>query len=153
MKLNELKVELGKNPDGNVRFQLPSGERIAPHAHVTEVALIEKKFVDCGGTFRNESMCRMQTWVAEDVEHRLTAGTLLKILNKAAAFLQTEEICVDVEHELDYITQFPLERVERAGDEVVLRLELRHTDCLAREKCCPPSALTMPNPLKFQFTR
>src|SRR5213075_92753 len=119
MKLNELKVELGRNAGGNVRFQLPSGERIAAHAHVTEVALIEKKFVDCGGTFRKESMCRMQTWVAEDLDHRLTAGTLLKILNKAGSFLQTEDIGVDVEHEVDYITQFPLEAVEQNDKEVV----------------------------------
>jgi hypothetical protein len=154
MKLNGLKTHLSKHPDLNVRFQLPIGDLIPAHAHVTEVALIDKKFVDCGGTFRKESICRMQTWVADDLHHRLTAGTLLKILNKAASFLQTEDIDVDIEHELDYITQFPLDAAGQSGNELVLRLAERHTDCLAKEKCCPaPSILDLPNPLKFQFTR
>ena len=156
MKLNELKPNLAKYPDLNIRFQLPAGGTIPPHAHVTEVALIQKKFVDCGGTFRTDSICRMQTWVADDLDHRLTAGTLLRILNKAASFLPTEDIDVDIEYELDYITQLPLEAAEPAGDALVLRLAARHTDCLAKEKCCPapePSILHRPNPLKFQFTQ
>ncbi len=154
MKLAELKRHLTKYYDLNVRFQLPSGKAIPAHAHVTEVARIDKKFVDCGGTFREESLCRLQTWVAEDLDHRLTSGTLLKILNKAATFMKTEEIEVDVEHELEHITQFPVEGVEQSGTELMLRLATRHTDCLAKEKCCPaPSILERPNPLKFQFTR
>jgi hypothetical protein len=156
MKLNELKAHLAKYPDLNIRFQLSTSITIPAHAHVTEVALIDKKFVDCGGTFRSDSICRMQTWVADDLDHRLTAGTLLKILDKAASFLRTEDLDVDIEHELDYITQLPLETVELAGDALVLRLKARHTDCLAKEKCCPapePSILQRPNPLKFQFTK
>ena len=156
MKLAQLKPHLAKHSDLNIRFQLTMGATVPAHAHVTEVALIDKKFVDCGGTFRTDSICRMQTWVAEDLDHRLTAGTLLKILNKAASFLQTEDIDVDIEHELDYITQLPLEAAEPAGNELVLRLAARHTDCLAKEKCCPapePSILQRPSPLNFQFAK
>ena len=154
MKLTELKSQLSKHPGLNVRFQLANGDLIPAHAHVTEVALMDKKFVDCGGTFRKESICRMQTWVADDLDHRLTAGTLLKILSKAASFLETEDMDVDIEHELDYITQFPLEAAEPSGNELLLRLTGRHTDCLAKEKCCPtPSILERQNPLKFQFTQ
>src|SRR3954447_22197634 len=101
MKLTELKSHLAQHPDLNVRFALPDGQQVHAHAHVTEVALIEKKFVDCGGTFRTDSFCRLQTWVADDLDHRLTAGTLLKILGKAASFLPSEELDVDVEHQLD----------------------------------------------------
>ncbi len=155
MKLAELKSHLAQHPDLNIRFALPNREQVPAHAHVTEVALIAKKFVDCGGTFRTDSMCRLQSWVAEDLEHRLNAGTLLKILNIAGSFLPSDDLEVDLEHELDYISQFPLEAVEKRGNELVLRLTNRHTDCLAKEKCCPtpaPSILERPNPTKFQFT-
>jgi uncharacterized protein DUF6428 len=155
MKLAELKSHLSQHPGLNIRFTLPNGQQVPAHAHVTEVALIDKKFVDCGGTFRTDSICRLQSWVAEDLDHRLNVGTLLKILNKAASFLPSDDLDVDLEHELDYITQFPLEAVEPSGHELVLRLAHRHTDCLAKEKCCPapvPSILERPNPTRFQFT-
>src|SRR4051812_18259434 len=154
MKLHELKSHLASHPGLNVRFTLPGGARIPAHAHVTEVALLSKKFVDCGGTFRTDSLCRLQTWVADDLHHRLNAGTLLKILNKAASFLETDDIEVDIEHELERITQFPLESAEANGNELLLGLAERHTDCLAKEKCCPaPSLLQSPNPMKFQFVK
>src|SRR3954451_22210006 len=111
MKLSELKKELGANRDWNVRFVLPDGNTVPAHAHVTEVARIDKKFVDCGGTFRTDSYCRLQTWVADDVQHRLTAGKLLGILNKASSFLE-EDLEVDIEHELGVISQFPLDSVK-----------------------------------------
>jgi uncharacterized protein DUF6428 len=154
MKLTELKAHLIRHPDLNIRFALPNGDQVAAQAHVTEVALIDKKFVDCGGTFRTDSICRLQSWVAEDLDHRLTAVILLKILNKAA-FLPSDDLKVDLEHELDYITQFPLEAAEPRGNELILRLTNRHTDCLAKELCCPtptPSILGRPNPTKFQFS-
>ncbi len=140
MKLNELKKHLAANADANVRFRLPNGDDVPAHAHVTEVARIEKKFVDCGGTFRTDSLCRLQTWVADDVEHRLTARKLLGILNKASSFLETEEIEVDVEHELEFVSQFPLEKAQAAGSALILHVTTRHTACLAMEKCLPPSA-------------
>ena len=80
----------------------------------------------------------LQTWVAEDLKHRLTAGKLLGILNKAAEFLETEDIDVDVEHETGIITQFPLESVKLSLDALLLQLGERHTACLAMEKCLPP---------------
>jgi hypothetical protein len=151
MTLAELKPRLAQNPDLPVRFHIPSGQPVPAHAHVTEVALIDKKFVDCGGTFRSQSLCRLQTWVSDDYDHRLNAGTLLKILEKGASFLQTEDIEVDVEHELDYITQFPIASAEANDSEMVIQLASRHTDCLAKEKCCAPAPKYDPNPMKLQF--
>ena len=72
------------------------------------MARIDKRFVDCGGTLRNESVCRLQTWLADDLDHRMTAGKLLKILDKAKSILGSDDLEVDVEHEIDYISQFPL---------------------------------------------
>ena len=138
MKLSEVMQILSEHPNAHMRFALPDGSFVPPHAHVTEAARIDKKFVDCGGTFREESYCRLQTWVADDIDHRLTAGKLFGILKKAQPILLTEDLEVDVEHEVTFISQFPLSRVEANDHEITLRLSVRHTACLAPEKCCPP---------------
>jgi hypothetical protein len=151
MTLAELKPQLSLNPDLPVRFHFANGQAVAAHAHVTEVARIDKKFVDCGGTLRNQSLCRLQTWVADDYDHRLKAGVLLKILDKGASFLQTDNIEVDVEHELEYITQFPIASAGPSDGEMVIELALRHTDCLAKEKCCPTTPKYDIDPMKLQF--
>jgi hypothetical protein len=111
MKLNELKAVLARHPETTLRFVLPNGESVPAHAHVTEVARVEKRFIDCGGTLRSDLMCRLQTWTANDYEHRLTAGKLLGILNKAGSFLAPGDMEVDVEHEVQFISQFPLDSV------------------------------------------
>ncbi len=138
MKLSEFKNILTQHKDKTVRFILPDGSNIPFHAHVTEVARIDKLFIDCGGTHRAESHCRLQTWVANDFEHRLSAGKLLDILNKSASFMQTEGIEVDVEHEAPVISQFPVTAVAPDDRTLVVKLGTRHTACLAQEKCLPP---------------
>lgn len=151
MKVAELKNELKRYPEANVRFMLPGGESVPAHAHVTEVARIDKRFIDCGGTLRDDSLCRLQTWFSDDFDHRLTAGKLAKILDKAGPVLQSDDLEVDVEHELSFITQFPLKAIEASPDEMILRLAERHTACLALDKCKPTAPLSDLNPLKFNF--
>ena len=139
MKLTELKAALAKHGDLPLRFLLPDGTAIPAHTHVTEVARIDKRFVDCGGTLRTDALCRLQTWVADDLHHRLKAGKLLAILGKATAVLQTDDLEVDIEHEAGWISQFPLESVEARNGELVLQLTERHTACLAEDKCKTPA--------------
>ena len=143
MKLKELKATLARHPEAHLRFRLPNGDFVPAHAHVTEVARIEKRFIDCGGTLRNESLCRLQTWTADDFDHRLTAGKLLTILSKASSFLETDDIDVDVEHQLQFISQFPLEAIEVHDWQLVLALGERHTACLALDKCLPQKPQTL----------
>jgi hypothetical protein len=138
MKVSELKRHLLLSPDATVRFRLPDETDVPVHAHVTEVARIDKRFVDCGGTLRTISRCQLQTWVADDVHHRLTAGKLLGILNKAASLLASEELDVDIEHEKGTISQYPLASIQARGGEIFFLLEPRHTACLAEDKCLPP---------------
>jgi hypothetical protein len=139
MILSEFKEVLTENPNRNIRFVLPTGSKIPPHAHVTEVARMDKQFIDCGGTFRTETICRLQTWFADDTDHRLTAGKLLAILHKSAAFLETDNLDVDVEHEAPFVSQFPISSVETAGDALIVQLGIKHTACLAEDKCLPPA--------------
>ena len=139
MKLSELKQRLGANPESNVRFVLPTGSRIPPHAHVTEVARLDKRFVDCGGTLRTETTCRLQAWSADDTEHRLTGRKLLSILDKGARILETEDLEVELEYEAPFIAQFPVSSVESSGDSLLIQLGTKHTACLAEDKCLPPA--------------
>ncbi len=137
MKLIDLKNSLAQNPGLNLRFVLPNGAPIPEHAHVTEVARFDKRFVDCGGTLRTDAFCRLQTWVADDRQHRLTAAKLLGILNKASAVLLSDDLEVDVEHELNLISQFPLSAITIGQGELLLQISERHTACLAMDKCVP----------------
>jgi hypothetical protein len=151
MKLSELKSILTRHPDARLRFRLPNGQFAPAHVHVTEVARVDKRFIDCGGTLRTDAMCRLQTWHANDVEHRLTAGKLMKIFAKAERVLLSDDLDVDVEHEVGFISQFPLEEIEATTDEVIFRLGVRHTACLAEDKCMPPPKRSEFDPLKFDF--
>jgi len=154
MKITELKIELQRQPAAHLRFVLPNGETIPAHAHVTEVARIDKRFIDCGGTLRNDSHCRLQTWFSDDLDHRLTAGKLARILDMAAPVLGPDDMEVDVEHEMGFITQFPLQAVEMADSEIILRLSERHTACLAPDKCMPSTKpMSDFNPMKFNFNQ
>lgn len=139
MKISEFKKTLSENACRNIRFVLPTGTKAPPHAHVTEVALIEKKFIDCGGTFRTDSLCRLQTWFADDTDHRLTAGKLLAILDKSASFLGPDDLEVDVEHEAPFISQFPIEKVAVEDESLTIHLGVKHTACLAEDRCLPPN--------------
>lgn len=142
MKLTELKTHLAAHPDLVVRFLLPDGASVPAHAHVTEVARVDKRFIDCGGKLRNDAACRLQTWVAEDTHHRLTAGKLLGILNKAAPLLETDDLPLEVEHEAPILSQFPVTAVAAEEDAVVLRLGTKHTACLAEDQCKRPAPLS-----------
>ena len=136
--MTELKAALTKHPEKVVRFVLPTGSKVPAHAHVTEVARIDKSFIDCGGTARTEAVCRLQTWFADDTEHRLTAGKLLKILVMSDGIIRDDGLDVEIEHEAPFISQFPILSVEATGGVLVFNLGVKHTDCLAKESCLPP---------------
>lgn len=138
MRLSEFKKILREFPEQNIRFVLPTGGKIPPHAHVTEVARIDKKFIDCGGTLRTETTCRLQSWFQDDTDHRLTASKLLTILEKAATFLETDDLEVEVEYEAPFIAQFPVEQAGAESENLIVKLGIKHTACLAEDKCLPP---------------
>lgn len=143
---------LAEQPEARLRFRLPNGEFAPAHVHITEVARVDKRFIDCGGTLRTESFCRLQTWHANDVEHRLTAGKLSKIFAKAVGVRLADDLEVDVEHEVGFISQFPLDAIEATAGELVFRLGVRHTVCLAEDKCLPPPTRSEFDPMKFDFS-
>lgn len=127
---------LGDKP---VRFLLPDGGRVPDHAHITEVGRVDREFLDCGGEHRKTSFCCLQAWVADDTDHRLSAGKLAAIIARALEPLGLENLPVELEYEDGLISQFPVVSVG-AGEVVTVHLGTKHTDCLAKEICLPPSA-------------
>jgi hypothetical protein len=136
MNLQELHALLREHPDSLPRFVLPDGESIPAHAHITEVGHVAKRFVDCGGTVRESSACILQAWESDqDLDHRLTAGKLASILELAARVLPSQDLPVEVEYEACSVSQYPLVAGAVHGSELILSLEAKHTDCLAKEAC------------------
>ena len=80
MTLSEFKSTL--NEVTHIKLMLPNGTLVPAHFHVTELALISKNFIDCGGVARVERKITFQLWVANDIDHRLTSLKWLGIIKK-----------------------------------------------------------------------
>lgn len=137
MKVSEFRQHLQNAPDHELCFVLPDGGRIPVHAHITEVGRTDRRFLDCGGTTRHIASCTLQTWTADDVDHRLLPGSLVTILNKAAKVLETDDLDVEIEYEDGILSQFPVLSSESDSQTLYFKLGLKHTDCLAKEICLP----------------
>jgi hypothetical protein len=135
MNFTELKSRLQASPDHALSILLPDGGRVPRHFHVTEVGHVAKKFVDCGGTIRSSETCVLQALVGSDDHHRLTAGRLAHILDLAKPVLPMSDLPVEIEYEAEVISQFPLQEIIAEGESLTLHLGLKHTDCLAKDKC------------------
>ena len=132
MKISEMKQSLA-GLDA-VTFRLPSGEYLPAHFHVTEVGLVTKHFVDCGGVERRETVANFQLWEAGDYDHRLAPQKFLHILNLSEKILGSEDLDIEVEYQQDTIGKFGL---MQDGDAFVLTP--KQTACLAQDACGIPS--------------
>jgi hypothetical protein len=139
MKSSAFVASLKQNPTLYLRFVLPDGGLIPAHAHITEVGRVDKTFFDCGATFRKTSFLCLQAWVADDTDHRLSAGKLSDIIDRAAPLFQGDDLDVELEYEDGFISQFPVHSVSIDGEWAVITLGTKHTDCLAKDICLAPS--------------
>ena len=136
MKLTELKSTLRAKSSAYPRFILPDGDHIPAHFHITEVGHVTKRFIDCGGKAHERmDTCLLQTHVAEDVEHRLDAGTFAKILDLGGQVLPDDDLPVEVEYDCCVVAQYPINGAQLNGDYIEFQLSEKHTDCLAKRKC------------------
>ena len=55
MKLLEFRTLLARHPEAILRFQRPDGSLLPVHAHVSEVARVEKHYIDRKSTRLNSS--------------------------------------------------------------------------------------------------
>ncbi len=143
MVFRDVQTALADNAHKRVAFRLPTNQLIPLHAHVTELSLTTKEYVDCGGTRRSDKAAVLQIWVAHDTDHSLTADTLHKILKNGATLGITEELPVQCEYQKEHFCLFALKGLEINEKAVIFNLSNKQTDCLDKEKCGIPS-LTSP---------
>ena len=131
MKLSEIKAHLAQAE--SVNFQLENGTPVPEHFHVTEVGVVTKDFIDCGGTVRHENVANFQLWDANDFEHRLKAGKLLNIISLSEKVLAMEDLEIEVEYQAQTIGKYDL-----GYDGKNFLLIAKTTACLAPELCGVP---------------
>ena len=138
MKISDVKSFL--NQAETLQFQLPDGTMVPEHFHVTEVGVITKNFIDCGGTVREEKVANFQLWDANDFDHRLKPGKLLNIIALSEKVLQLGDLEVEVEYQSDTIGKYGL---ETDGNQFLLTSKF--TDCLASDSCGIPAEIRKVN--------
>ena len=107
---------------------------VPSHFHVTEVGQSEKRFIDCGGTLRNESVITFQLWYAADYDHRLAPAKLSSIVALSENQLQLG----DHEIEVEYQEGSTISKYGLSFDGQRFQLTNKLTDCLAPDKCGIP---------------
>lgn len=135
MKLSEVKEKLeGLN---QIIFELPHGARVPIHFHVTEVGLVQRDFIDCGGSIRKERKVNFQLWEADDFDHRLAPQKLKDIIELSENKLQLTNEEVEVEYQGATIGKYTLDFKE--GKFLLINTQ---TDCLAKDNCgIPPEKM------------
>lgn len=134
MNIKQLKQILEENNDKFLRILLPTFDFVPLHFHITEIGKIQKTFIDCGGTLRENVSCLLQVWFATDLDHQLLAGKLSDIM-KLAKFFESDEIEVEIEYGVDVASQYKVVDFQTSSTELVLVLAGKQTDCLAKDKC------------------
>ncbi len=136
MKLSQLKEKL-LNAQA-VDFKLPDGTFVPEHFHVTEVGVVTKHFIDCGGVVRTEKVANFQLWDANDpivigFDHRLKPQKLLKIIGLSEKTLGMEDLEIEVEYQSHTIGKYDL-----GFDGSAFLLLPKQTACLAQDQCGIP---------------
>src|SRR6476620_9646512 len=87
----------------SVNFILENGGKVPEHFHVTEIGVVNKRFIDCGGQTRNESKANFQLWDANDHELRLKPQKLLNIISLCERKLNMGDLEIEVEYQSETI--------------------------------------------------
>jgi hypothetical protein len=131
MKLSHLRQHLTALK--SVVFRLPNGTELPAHFHVTEVGLVTKHFIDCGGVERTETVANFQLWEAGDYDHRLAPQKFLHILDLSRKILGAQDLEIEVEYQQGTISKFGLD-----FDGQHFLLVPKFTACLAQDACGIP---------------
>ena len=132
MRLSEIKTILSTVE--TVNFELENGTQVPEHFHVTEVGMVTKHFIDCGGKERIEKTANFQLWDANDFEHRLKPQKLLDIISLSERLLGMGDLEIEVEYQTNTIGKYDL-----AFKGQNFELVNKQTNCLAQDKCEIPS--------------
>ncbi len=117
----------------SLTFNTSTGEQVPAHFHVTEAGLTTKHFVDCGGVIRTEKSISFQLWVANDIDHRLSASKLAGIINQSSALWNHQDLDIEIEYQGTTIGRFDV-----MFEKKEFFLLNKQTDCLAKDNCGIP---------------
>lgn len=132
MNLNEI-ISILTDLDAIV-FQLPNKSFVPEHFHVTEVGVITKNFIDCGGKIREEKVVNFQLWEAVDFDHRLAPSKLANVIELSKKILNINpELEIEVEYQSDTIGKYNL-----TFNGLIFQLISKTTACLAEDACGIP---------------
>ena len=131
MKLSVLKTLLYELDE--FKLQLPNGQSVPDHFHVTEIGELTKHFIDCGGIIRKEKKINLQLWYSTDYDHRLHPEKLLNIIELSEKKLGLGDHEIEVEYQGETIQKYGLHY-----NNGIFHLTARTTSCLAPDKCGIP---------------
>ena len=148
MKLRDLRTVSEAHPTKFPRFVLPDGDQIPAHTHVTEVGHVVRNFIDCGGLTGREESVVLQTYVGNDLDHRLRSDRFAKILSLGDRVVPHTDLEVEVEFDCCVVAQYPISETRIAGDRLEILLGRKATQCRSRERqkaeaaeaCCARAA-------------
>ena len=145
MTVSELRMHLAELD--SVGFKLPNGKNIPSHFHITEMGLISKHFIDCGGKVRFEKTASIQLWVDADLDHRLKPSGFLNIVDISKDIIVDENLDIEVEYQNETIGKYGLD-----FENGEFLLTSKQTDCLAKENCGIPTPKKMLKNLKLELS-
>ncbi len=131
MRLSTFKQALAQID--KLQFQLPNGQFVPAHFHLTEAGYVTRDYIDCGGTQRQEAKINFQLFVASDIDHRLQPQKVLDILDVIAQRINIPDVEVEIEYQQSTIGRYRL-----ALDGSVFQLINTQTACLASDQCGIP---------------
>jgi hypothetical protein len=136
MKLSAFKNHLSQVSE--LTFMKPDGNAIPSHFHITEVGEINKRFIDCGGTIRDEKTVSMQLWESVDFWHRLEPQKLHNIIRLSEEKLAIGDYEVEIEYQSNTIGKYHVQ-----FNNGVFELISTNTACLASDHCGIPTLETV----------
>ena len=80
-------------------FELPEGKKVPSHFHITEIGIIRKTYIDCGGNIRDENLINMQLWYSNDINHKIGPAKILKIIQNSEKRLKFQEDEIQIEYQ------------------------------------------------------
>ena len=120
------------------RFQTPDGEFVPPHFHITEVGMVHKHFIDCGGTERKDTKVNFQLWSSDDIYHRLQPQKVIDIIRLSQQRIGITDEEIVVEYQGNTIEKYSID-----FDGANFILVSKATDCLAKEDCLLPENVAL----------
>lgn len=132
MLLSEFKDKFKKVTEAT--FLKPDGVNVPKHFRIAEVGQINKLFIDCDGTIRNENVISMQPWESKDFWYRVEPSKLISIIDLSIDKLGFDDHEIEIEYQNDTIGKYGV-----LFDNGTFNRTTTNTACLASDKCGIPT--------------